>query len=74
MQRWSPEKDDEANKGLSIIRDLLLPVKQATSSSYSPLLSATPGSESARTNTDVAMLAKFAAIRVGFFDSTNILA
>jgi hypothetical protein len=28
VQRWSPEKDDEANKGLSIIRDLLLPVKQ----------------------------------------------
>mmetsp|Transcript_45767 Transcript_45767/g.109145 ORF Transcript_45767/g.109145 Transcript_45767/m.109145 type:complete len:413 (+) Transcript_45767:53-1291(+) len=26
--RWSPEKDDEANKGLSIIRDLLLPVKK----------------------------------------------
>ena len=38
MQRWSPEKDDEANKGLSIIRDLLLPVKKATSSLYSPRL------------------------------------
>src|SRR5690606_22166501 len=26
--RFSPEKDDDANKGLGIIRDLLLPVKK----------------------------------------------
>ena len=26
--RWQPQVDDEANKGLHILKDLMLPVKQ----------------------------------------------
>jgi hypothetical protein len=26
--RWKPQTDDEANKGLHILKDLMLPIKQ----------------------------------------------
>jgi len=35
--RWKPQTEDEANKGLHILKDLMLPVKQVCGRAHSAL-------------------------------------